>query len=45
MARKRELGHTEYRDRQKYELSAHEWPTVRNSRVEGMGKVGLVPPR
>ena len=45
MARKRELGRTECRDRQRYELSAHDWPSVRSNRVEGVGRVGLVPPR
>ena len=45
VARKRGLGRTEHRDSQKCESSAHDWPSVCSSHVEGLGKGGLVPPR
>jgi hypothetical protein len=38
------LNHREHRDLQRHESSAHDWRSVRSRRIEGMGKVGRVPP-
>ena len=45
VARERGVGHTEHRGRQMYESSTHDWLSVRSSRIEGMGRVGFIPPR
>ena len=45
VARKHGLGHTEHRDCQRYESSAHDRRGVRSSEsYKRMRKVGLVPP-